>query len=150
MRRQALDALSRVDVAHLASATLNTMSTGEVRRVLIARALVHEPRALILDEPTRGLDVVARHQFMERVRAIARAGTTTIVVTHHVEEVVPEIGRVILLAHGRVAHDGPTADVVQAPHLSDVFGARMAVERADGYYYVRVIEGRPAPGEAGR
>ena len=67
------------------------MSTGEARRVLIARALVHQPAALVLDEPTRGLDLVSRHHFMERVRAIARQGTTILLVTHHVDEIIPEI-----------------------------------------------------------
>jgi iron complex transport system ATP-binding protein len=138
MRRQAADALERVDAGRLAAATLDTMSTGEARRVLIARALVHQPRALVLDEPTRGLDLVAQHHFMERVRAIAQQGTTLLLVTHHVEEIVPEIARVILLRRGRVACDGPKADVLTAPHLSAAFGAPLAVRQADGYFHVRV------------
>src|SRR4029079_19800734 len=74
MRRQAGAALDRVGAAHLAAATLDTMSTGEARRVLIARALVHQPAVLVLDEPTRGLDLVARHEFLDRVRHIAQQG----------------------------------------------------------------------------
>src|SRR6266851_2080342 len=85
MRRQAKEALERVGAGGLAGATLDRLSTGEARRVLIARALVHHPRALVLDEPTRGLDLVARHHFMERVRAIAREGTTILLVTHYVD-----------------------------------------------------------------
>jgi iron complex transport system ATP-binding protein len=138
MRRRAADALARVDASHLSDTMLNTMSTGEVRRVLIARALVHEPQVLVLDEPTRGLDLVARHHFMNRVRAIARDGTTTLIVTHHVEEIVPEVGRVILLDHGRVAADGPKEAVLQSAHLGRVFGAPLAVELVDDYYHVRV------------
>ena len=138
MRRRAADALARVGAAHLSDTMLNTMSTGEVRRVLIARALVHEPRTLLLDEPTRGLDLVARHDFMERVRAIARDGTTTLIVTHHVEEIVPEIGRVILLSRGKVAYDGPKAEALRPEQLSPVFGAPLAVDLVDGYYHVRV------------
>ncbi len=102
MRRQAMEALERVDAARLARATLDTMSTGEARRVLIARALVHQPAALVLDEPTRGLDLVSRHHFMERVRAVARQGTTILLVTHHVDEIIPEIDRVVLLRRGRI------------------------------------------------
>ena len=94
---QATEALDTVGAAHLADATLDTMSTGEARRVLIARALVHQPKALVLDEPTRGLDLVARHHFMERVRGVAQRGTTIVLVTHHVDEIIPEIDRVILL-----------------------------------------------------
>jgi iron complex transport system ATP-binding protein len=138
MRRQAEDALERVGVAGLAGATLDRLSTGEARRVLIARALVHQPRALVLDEPTRGLDLVARHHFMERVRAIAREGTTILLVTHYVDEIIPEIDRVVLLKRGRIARDGRKADVLTAPPLSDAFDAPLAVERVGGYYHVRV------------
>jgi iron complex transport system ATP-binding protein len=140
MRARAADALDRVEAGHLARRTLDTLSTGEARRVLIARALVHDPAVLVLDEPTRGLDLVARHQFMERVRAIAREGTTILLVTHYVEEIIPEIDRVILLARGRIAGDGSKESVLTAARLTDVFGAPLAVERANGYYHVRVAD----------
>ena len=94
MRRRAAEALARMGVSHLARRRLDEMSSGEARRVLLARALVTAPRALVLDEPTTGLDLVARHAFMERVRQIAREGTTLILITHHIEEIVPEIERV--------------------------------------------------------
>ena len=138
MRRQALDALERVDAARLAAATLDTMSTGEARRVLIARALVHHPVALVLDEPTRGLDLVARHHFMERVRTVARQGTTILLVTHHVEEIIPEIARVILLRHGRIAGDGSKASVLTGERLSHAFDAPLDAQESGGYVHVRV------------
>ena len=142
MRREAMAALDSVGAAHLAEATLDTMSTGEARRVLIARALVHKPKALVLDEPTRGLDLVAQHHFMERVRGIAQRGTTIVLVTHHADEIIPEIERVILLSRGRVAHDGPKTTVLTAANLSNVFDAPLTVERANGYYNVHVEERR--------
>jgi iron complex transport system ATP-binding protein len=138
MRRQAMDALERIEAGALARATLDTMSTGEARRVLIARALVHRPVALVLDEPTRGLDLVSRHHFMERVRSIARQGTTILLVTHHVDEIVPEIERVILLRRGRIASDGLKPDVLTPTHLSHAFDAPLAVDQTDGYFHVRV------------
>ncbi len=138
MRTRAAEALDRVDAGHLARRTLDTLSTGEARRVLVARALVHEPAVLVLDEPTRGLDLVARHQFMERVRAIAQQGTTILLVTHYVDEIIPEIDRVILLKSGRVAGDGSKAATLTSDHLSDVFGAPLAVEQTNGYFHVRV------------
>ena len=138
MRRQATEALERVDAGRLARATLDTMSTGEARRVLIARALVHSPEALVLDEPTRGLDLVSRHHFMERVRAVAGQGTTILLVTHHVEEIIPEIARVILLRHGRIARDGAKADILTADALSHAFDAPLSVEQSGGYFHVRV------------
>ena len=140
MRARAAEALDRVEAGHLARRTLDTLSTGEARRVLIARALVHDPAVLVLDEPTRGLDLVARHQFMERVRAIAQQGTTILLVTHYVDEIIPEIDRVILLHRGQVAGDGSKAATLTSDRLSNVFGAPLAVERANGYYHVRVAD----------
>jgi iron complex transport system ATP-binding protein len=140
MRRQAIEALDTLGAAHLADATLDTMSTGEARRVLIARALVHKPKALVLDEPTRGLDLVAQHHFMERVRGVAQRGTTIVLVTHHAGEIIPEIDRVILLSRGRVAYDGSKSTVLTAATLSSVFNAPLSVEKANGYYTVHVAE----------
>ena len=137
MRRRATDALEKMGAGHLARRLMNEMSSGEARRVLLARALVTEPRALVLDEPTTGLDVVGRHRFMERVRGIARDGTTLILITHHVEEIIPEIGRVILLRNGRIAGDGAKRDMLTERHLSDTFDGRMTVEPVDGYYFAR-------------
>src|SRR5262245_61463146 len=144
MRAAAAGALELMGVTHLADATLDAVSTGEARRVLIARALVHEPKALVLDEPTRGLDLVARHQFMERIRAIARRGVTLILVTHHAEEIIPEIDRVILLRRGRIAFDGSKADVLTAPRLTEVFESAVTVDDSDGYYHVRAAA-KPRP-----
>jgi iron complex transport system ATP-binding protein len=137
MRRRAAAALERMGVAHLARRSLDAMSSGEARRVILARALVTSPRALVLDEPTTGLDLVARHDFMERVRLIAREGTTLILITHHIDEIVPEIARVILLRGGRIAGDGPKRSMLTAEHLTDVFDAAIALDESHGYYYAR-------------
>lgn len=141
MRARGAEALARVDASHLASKPLTHMSTGERRRVLIARALVTRPEALLLDEPTTGLDFVARHAFMESVRRLARAGTTVILVTHHAEELIPEIDRVVLLAGGRVAFDGGKADALTGARLSAVFGGPIAVARHGEYFTLRVESG---------
>jgi iron complex transport system ATP-binding protein len=137
MRRKAADALERMGAAHLARRWMDEMSSGEARRVLLARALVSAPRALVLDEPTTGLDLVTRHSFMERVRQIARDGTTLILITHHIEEIVPEIQRVILLRTGRIAASGPKREVLTAEQLTNLFDAPIALEEVEGYYYAR-------------
>ncbi len=136
-RRLAAAALARVDALHLAPKMMDEMSTGEARRVLIARALVTKPRALVLDEPTSGLDVVSRHRFLAQVEQVGRGGTTLIVVTHHVEEIVPSVERVILLKAGAVAYDGPTREMLTDATLTDVFGAPVSVVERDGRYYAR-------------
>jgi iron complex transport system ATP-binding protein len=141
MQQRAADALERIGATHLAAKRLDHMSTGEARRVLIARALVTNPAALILDEPTTGLDVVARHRFMEHVRRIARGGTTIVLVTQHIDEIFPEIGRVILLNEGRIADDGPKAQVIRGRRLEEVFGAPLRVEESRGYFHVRPDDG---------
>ena len=112
--------------------------------MLIARALITRPDALLLDEPTSGLDLVARQRFMESVRRLTREGTTLILVTHHVDEIIPETSRVVLLRAGRIAFDGPPEAALTAARLAEVFGGRLAVERSGGYYHV-VRRGRERP-----
>jgi iron complex transport system ATP-binding protein len=134
MRREARVSLDRVDAGHLGGKTLDEMSTGEARRVLIARALVRRPRALLLDEPTTGLDVVARHRFLETVRRVSREDTTIVMITHHVEEIIPEIRQVVLLDRGHVAASGSPEQMLTAERLSRLFGASVHVEQVNGYY----------------
>jgi iron complex transport system ATP-binding protein len=137
MRARAAEALQQVGAAHLADRPLDQMSSGEARRVMLARVLAPSPRALVLDEPTTGLDLAARYAFMERVRDIARAGTTILLVTHHVEEIVPEIGRVLFLEHGRLTGDGPRPEMITSARLTDLFETPVIVEVVDGYAYAR-------------
>jgi iron complex transport system ATP-binding protein len=142
MRERAAAAMESAGASHLADRTLDEMSSGEARRVLLARALVTSPRALVLDEPTTGLDLAARHAFMETVRQLARNGTTVVLITHHIEEIFPEIQRVILLRGGRIVADGPAAENLTAACLSELFDCPVAVEISDGYHYARPTEAR--------
>ena len=137
MREAARAALARVGAGHLAGKTLDAMSTGEARRVLIARALVQRPRVLVLDEPTTGLDVVARHRFLETVRSVAREGTTIVLITHHVDEIIPEIDQVVLIDRGRVVAQGTKPEMLSGERLSALFGAPVTVTQDHGYYYAR-------------
>lgn len=116
-------ALARAGAAHLAGRDYASLSTGEARRVLLARALVHAPMALLLDEPAAGLDVVARARLLRTLRRLAAEGVTLLLVTHHAEELLPEIGHVVLLREGRVVADGPRAGVLVPELLSQAFGA---------------------------
>jgi iron complex transport system ATP-binding protein len=149
MRGRAARALETAGAAHLASRLLDQMSSGEARRVLLARALVTSPRVLVLDEPTTGLDVAARHAFMERVRGIARAGATLILITHHIDEIVPEIERVILLRAGRPVADGPTREILTGDRLSALFDLPLAVAEDGGYFHVRPRLPPDRPARAG-
>lgn len=138
MRKAAQGALERVEAVYLAEQTLSTMSTGEVQRILLARALVNEPPALLLDEPTSGLDLVARQNFLSVLRRVAHSGTTLVLVTHHVEEIVPEIERVVLLREGTIVADGPKSEILVSERLGTTFGAALRVEERAGFYRAHI------------
>ena len=126
--------LAELGIEHLASRTMETLSTGEARRALIARALVHDPPVLVLDEPYAGLDPTARYHFGAVVRSLADTGRGLLLVTHHVEDVPPEVDRVVMLRAGRVFADGPKADLLTSERLSELFGIPVAIEERDGAY----------------
>lgn len=138
MQTAAHQALASVEALHLADKPLSQMSTGEARRILIARALVHSPRALLLDEPTAGLDLAAAHHFLASLRSLAQTGTTVLLVTHHVNEILPEINRVILLQSGTVFFDGPKAEALTSARLSALYQSPITVTRSGGYYSAAV------------
>ncbi len=134
MRQRAVAILERLQVAHLADRCLDEISSGEARRILIGRALVHAPLALVLDEPTNSLDVRATYELRETLRRIAHDGTTIVLVTHHLADIVPEIDRVILLKDGRVVLDGSKRDALSSESLSALYGVPVDVEERRGYF----------------
>lgn len=134
MRERAHQALARVHATALVGRQVAELSTGEMRRVLIARALVHDPRALLLDEPTAGLDLVAQRDFLDLLRGLARQGITLVLVTHHLEEIIAEIDRVILLRAGSVLADGTRAEVLTSGLLSQAYGGPLRVRREGDAY----------------
>lgn len=138
MRQHALEALAQVEASHLIGRDMASLSTGEARRVLIARALVHRPRALLLDEPCTGLDPASRRRFLESLRQLAQRGVTLLLVTHHVEEILPEIDHVVLLREGRLLRVGDKASVLTGDALTAAFGMPMHVERRGEYYHASV------------
>lgn len=113
---------------------LAKMSTGQQRRCLLARALVHHPDTLILDEPTAGLDITASFDYLERLQKLARDGRNIVIVTHHLNEIPPEVDRVVLLQNGRVVADGPKRSVLTDQLLSKVYETRVRVAEIDGFY----------------
>lgn len=135
MHAQADAALRGMEAMHLRDQPMETMSTGEARRIVIARALVSDPQALLLDEPTTGLDLVATRRFMETVRTIAQRGKTILLVTHHIQEILPEVERVILLRNGRVFHDGRKEEVLSKDTLSELYRSSITVTRSPTGFY---------------
>jgi iron complex transport system ATP-binding protein len=129
-------ALARLGIAHLSDRSVAQMSSGEAKRILIARALVHNPRALLFDEPSSALDIAAQMQLRETMRELAREGLSILLVTHHVSEIIPEIERVVLLKEGRIVADGPKQQVLTSARLSSVFGVSVKLARGDGYFHL--------------
>lgn len=136
MQARADELLESLEIQRLAEAKMTEMSTGEARRVLIARALVHRPKALILDEPSNGLDPHAARKFAAFLGRIARAGRSVILVTHHLPDIIPEIDRVMMLREGRLFTDGSKRDVLTSEKLSELFSMPVEVLEKNGYYHL--------------
>ncbi|MGO9642298.1 MAG: ABC transporter ATP-binding protein [Candidatus Acidiferrales bacterium] len=133
---QAEAALARLGVAHLAERPVAQMSSGEVKRVLIARALVHEPKALLFDEPSNSLDIAARRQLRDAMRELARHGIGIVLVTHDIADIIPEIERLVLLRRGKILADGAKEQLLTSERLSELFDAPVRVVRQDGHYHL--------------
>ncbi|WP_115514951.1 MULTISPECIES: ABC transporter ATP-binding protein [Xanthomonas] len=140
MRARAREALALARALPLLDRPFAELSAGETRRVLIARALVNRPQALLLDEPSTGLDLVARQYMLDTLRDLARQGITLVLVTHHIEEIVPEIARVILLRAGTVIADGPRDALLTDASLSAAFDGPVRVHRDGERYWATVGE----------
>jgi iron complex transport system ATP-binding protein len=137
MERKAWSVLEKLEVAPLASRLMTAMSAGEARRMLIGRALIHSPEALVLDEPTTSLDLRAAREFRAIIRKLVQAGTSLVLVTHTFEEVIPEVTRVILLRDGRVFRDGPKKEILTPDVLSELYRMPVRVELDNHTYHVR-------------
>jgi len=136
MHERAERAMDTMEVAHLAERFTGEMSSGEARRMLLARALVHDPRALILDEPSVALDLSAQHELRLILRKLARSGVGIVMVTHHLSDLIPEITRVVLMQRGSIIADGTAREILTEARLSTLFGRPLRLSERDGYYNV--------------
>jgi iron complex transport system ATP-binding protein len=130
-------AIARLGIPHLADRDFGALSSGERRRFLIARALVHDPAVLVLDEPSTALDFAASLGLVAALRELAVAGHTLVLVTHHPGEIPPEIDRSILLDHGAIVADGPKRKVLASSALSELFGLPLSVSWSHGWCGVK-------------
>ncbi len=137
--------MDEMGVVAFAGRTMDTLSTGEARRVLIARALVHDPAVLVLDEPCDGLDPSAAFRVLRTVQTLATSGRSVLLVTHHVDDIVPEIDRVVMLRDGRIVSDSPKSEALTSENLADLYGVPPHVEERNGWY--RLWWEERAPGE---
>jgi iron complex transport system ATP-binding protein len=134
MEGKTREVMDLLEITHLAERNTNEMSSGEARRILIARALVHDPQALVLDEPTTSLDLHATHELRESLRKLARQGISIVMVTHHLPDIIPEIERVVMIKQGRIYRDAPKREALTSAVLSGLFGIDVEVLERRGYY----------------
>ena len=131
-RARAHKALSLLGIDDLAERDVMTLSTGQARRVLIARALVHDPDTLVFDEPCTGLDPEGMYYVRSSMRRLAQRGTGIILVTHYPEDVIPEIKRPVLLKEGAVFADGSKDQLLTGQVMSELFEVPLHVRRTVG------------------
>jgi iron complex transport system ATP-binding protein len=135
MERKARSALRFFDVEHLSDHPLTEMSSGEVRRAVFARALVHDPKALLLDEPSNSLDIKAQHEVREAIRKLAQSGVSILLVTHHLPDIIPEIGRVIALKNGAIFCDGAKNEVLNDHKMTELFDHEVLIDHNQSGMY---------------
>lgn len=128
--------LTRFGLTELQDRRYWHLSTGQQRRFLLARALIHNPPILVLDEPTSGLDLKAAHQLLADLRQLAQSGTTLLLVTHHVQEIIPEIDRVLMLHAGEIFADGSKATLLNSNNLTILYKTPLTLVDNNGFYQV--------------
>ncbi|MGE5608166.1 MAG: ABC transporter ATP-binding protein [Bacillota bacterium] len=133
--------LAQVGLASVADHTYATLSNGERLRSLVARALIQKPRLLLLDEPTAGLDLLAREQILATVQALFDNNgnpPTVILITHHVEELPPATSQVLVLSNGQPITAGPPSEVFTPEILSQAYNCPVHVRHSNGRFYLEV------------
>jgi iron complex transport system ATP-binding protein len=131
---RAYELMQELGIASLAGRSFGHLSTGEQRRFLLARALVHDPPVLVLDEPTSGLDPKACFQYLDLLRVQIAKGKTVLLVTHHLHEISPEIDRVVFLKEGMIIADGHKSTVLTNGRVSALFDNKMTLVQTSGWY----------------
>ena len=133
-KRKAASIMAALGIDTLEKTPLSKMSTGQQRRCLLGRALVHDPDTLILDEPTAGLDLSASFDYLARLRKLAADGKNVVLVTHMLNEIPPDIDRVVLLKAGGIVADGPKSVVLTETNLTNTYDTDVRVSQVGGYY----------------
>jgi iron complex transport system ATP-binding protein len=133
-RRVPTSGLKQQGVLHLADKSMRNLSSGEARRVLLARATVHDPQVMLLDEAVSNLDMPAKKSYRQSLETFAREGRTIILVTHDLSEIIGEIGRVVVMKQGRILADGAKRDILTEQLLSEAYGTRVFLSEREGRF----------------
>ncbi len=128
------EVMRRYGIWHLRDKQMNRLSSGEAQRILLCRALVHEPEVMLLDEAVSNLDFPSRHQYRRSLEQLHQEGRTIILATHELSEIIPAIKRIIVMKAGRIVADGPKEEVLNETLLSEMYGTRVFVDEREGLY----------------
>lgn len=129
------EVIEQLGLAYLNDTMFQRLSTGQQRRLLLARALIHNPSTVIFDEPTNSLDLQASFELIATMRKLVQSGTNLLIATHHVQEVVPEIDRIIFMKAGKIIADGDKTTLLTAENLSELYGVKLKLMVQDGFYH---------------
>jgi iron complex transport system ATP-binding protein len=135
MRERADEVLEQIDAVNLVNKPVGEMSAGQQRRIMIGRALVGSSQMLLLDEPSNALDISAQRELRNLLRKLAQQGTGILLITHFIADIIPEIDRILLLREGRIIGDGPKAELLTAPTLSNLFQTEVHLTQKDGFHH---------------
>lgn len=134
MREQTQAIMQQLDLTELSKRPYLQLSTGQQRRLLLARALIHQPDVLIFDEPTSSLDLKASLQLINDMRRLTQQGVTLILVTHHVHEIIPEITRTVFLKKGQIIADGEPQALLTDARISELYDVKVKLRQENGFY----------------
>ncbi len=128
--------LNKLELRRIENSNYSQLSDGQKRRVLLARALIKQPEILVLDEPTRGLDLKSRFQFINELRKISQTNKTILMVTHNVHNIYPEVDRLLFLKEGSIIQDGPPDEILTSKKLTELFDLHLQVLRHNKIFHV--------------
>jgi iron complex transport system ATP-binding protein len=135
MQTRADEVLDLVDAVGLANKPVGEMSAGQQRRIMIGRALVGSAGMLLLDEPSNALDLAAQADLRSLLRRLAQQGTGILLITHHIADILPEIGRILMMRDGRIIADGPKRELLTAGRLGELFRTEVRLTERDGFFH---------------
>ena len=133
-QQRVMEILEMLGVADLAERDIKTLSTGQARRILLARALIHDPEVLVFDEPTTGLDPEGMYYVRKSMRDLVERGKSIILVTHYPEDIIPEIERVVMIKEGKLFDDGKKEELLTSARMSELFNVPLRIIEQDGYF----------------
>ena len=135
MKKKAEVVMELMGIYHLREKSVAAISTGESRLVMISRALINDPKTMLLDEPTSSLDLQATRKTRQALRRITKKGKGIVMITHNLSDIIPEIKRVVLINNGRIIQDNEKDKILTAESLSALFRIKLKIIKRGGYYY---------------